>query len=182
MKHALILLADGFEETEALTTHDILNRTHEIVPVLCSIKDSLQVVSSAKLKVEADILLKDVDKNAYDFLVLPGGKLGVQNLSHSADVGSLLEYFVYRKKAVYAICAAPGLLAQRGYLNDATYTCFPGFQTGKGLYTRKEVEDDGTWITARSMAYTIPFAEAIVKKELGQEAVDAIQPGIRGLK
>ncbi|MBP5217102.1 MAG: DJ-1/PfpI family protein [Bacilli bacterium] len=182
MKNALILLADGFEETEALATHDILNRTHEIKPILCSIKEDKLVTSSASLRVYADLSLGEIDPNDYAFLVLPGGKKGVENLKGSSKVKELIETFLKSQRGVYAICAAPSILAELGYLDDATYTCFPGFETGNGDYSGKEVEIDGKWITARSMAYTIPFAEAIVKKELGEEALKRIHPGTQGIR
>ena len=182
MKNALILLADGFEETEALTTHDILNRTHEIIPTLCSIKDEQLVISSAGLRVIADASLGQIREGDYSFLVLPGGKKGVENLKASKEVRALIERFLASKRGVYAICAAPSILAEMGHLDQATYTCFPGFECGKGLYSGKEVEIDGPWITARSMGYTIPFAEAIVKKELGEEALKRIRPGTLGLR
>lgn len=182
MKNALILLADGFEETEALATHDILNRTHEIKPVLCSIMEDRLVMSSAGLRVSADVSLKEIQQEDYDFLVLPGGKKGVENLKGSSKVKELIQTFLSSKRGVYAICAAPSILAELGYLDDATYTCFPGFETGKGNYSGKEVEVDGRWITARSMAYTIPFAEEIVRKELGEEALIRIHPGTQGIR
>ncbi len=182
MKNALILLADGFEETEALATHDILNRTHEIKPFLCSIKEGKTVASSAGLNVIADLSLSEIKEEDYSFLVLPGGKKGVENLKASEEVGNLIRSFLSAGRGVYAICAAPSILAEMGLLEEAKYTCFPGFETGKGAYTGKEVEIDGKWITARSMAYTIPFAEAIIRKELGEEAVMRIRPGTMGLR
>ena len=93
MKKAIILLADGFEETEALTTHDIFTRSHEIETTLVSTKDELIVTSSMGLKVVADILLKDIDPDSYDFLVLPGGKLGVDNLKANSEVLSLVKKY-----------------------------------------------------------------------------------------
>ena len=49
MIKGLMLLADGFEETEAISTHDILTRTHEIEVTYVSISDSLFVKSSMGL-------------------------------------------------------------------------------------------------------------------------------------
>lgn len=182
MKYALILLADGFEETEALATHDILRRSHQIQPILASIKNEATVTSSAGLKVIADLLLKEAKLDDYSFLVLPGGKVGVENLKSSKQALEAIRLFRKQGKGVYAICAAPSILAEEGYLDGFSYTCFPGFETGNGSYSGKEVEVDGDWITARSMAYTIPFAEKIVEKEVGLEAVKMIQPGTKGLK
>ena len=180
MKNALILLADGFEETEALSTHDIFTRSHEIKTTLASIKDGLVVTTSMGLKVFADTLLKDINPDDYDFLVLPGGKLGVDNLKASQEVISLVKRFHEEGKGHYAICAAPSILGELGYLDGRNYTCFPGFQVGKGNWLDEGSVTDGDLITGRSMAYTIEFAEAIVKKEVGDKALERIYPGTRG--
>lgn len=180
MKKGLMLLGDGFEETEAITTHDILCRTHEINCVLASIMPTLEVKTSMGLTVKADIPLEEAKASEYDFLVLPGGKVGVNNLKASQKVKDLILAFHKLGKGVYAICAAPSILGELGLLDGKSYTCFPGFQTGKGEYKNAPCVREGNIITGHSMAFTIPFAEEIVKKELGEEALLKIAPGTRG--
>ena len=53
----LLLLADGFEDTEALTTRDVLTRAG-IEITTASISDYQQVQSSFGVEVLADALLK----------------------------------------------------------------------------------------------------------------------------
>ena len=180
MKKALILLADGFEETEALTTHDILIRSHAIKPTLVSMMESLMVTTSMGLKVIADHMFAEIDPNDYDFVILPGGKVGVDNLSADPRVIALLKKYHDEGKHHHAICAAPSILCKLGYLDDKSFTCFPGFQSGKGTYLNKGVVVDGDQVTGRSMGYTIEFAEEIVKLEAGQEALDSLYFGTRG--
>ncbi len=181
MKKGLILLADGFEETEAITTHDILSRTHEIDCVLASISTSLEVKTSMGLIVKANCFINGVDENDFDFLVLPGGKVGVDNLKSCSKVKDLVLAFYKKSKGVYAICAAPSILEELGLLKDKTFTCFPGFEGKTGKYQKNAgAVVDGNIITGHSMAFTIPFAEEIVRKECGEEAVKRILPGTRG--
>ena len=66
-------------------------------------------------------------------------------------------------------------------LDGKKYTCFPGFQCGKGEYVDAPCVEDGSVITGHSMAFTIPFAEAIAKKEPGLEALELTYPGTRGI-
>ena len=73
--NCLILLADGFETVEALQTYDLLKRTHKFDVRLCSIKSTLEVVSSQSVKVTAELLLSNVDPLSFDFLILPGGRI-----------------------------------------------------------------------------------------------------------
>jgi len=180
MKTGLILLADGFEESEAVTTHDILSRTHEIVLVYAAVSSSLEVISSMGTALKAAVLLDNVDLSRYDFLVLPGGKLGVENLKANPLVIQTVRAFHEAKKPLYAICAAPSILGELGYLDDKRYTCFPGFCQGKGQYVEAGSVTDGDLVTGHSMAYTIEFAEDIVRKLLGEEAVRRLYRGTRG--
>ena len=177
---ALLLLAEGYETVEALQTVDVLTRTHRIEVTTASISDSLVVPSSIGIEVKANALLREIDLQNYDFLVLPGGKKGVENLGKSPFVLTTIAAFLDKGKDVHAICAAPSILGALGYLDGLPYTCFPGFQKGKGIYQDVGVVVTPHIITGHSMGYTLPFAEAIVEKYLGKEGKEAVAPGIYG--
>ena len=178
----LLLLADGFEDTEALTTRDVLIRAG-IEVTTASITDRLEVESSFGVHVLADALLKLIfDTTPYDFIVLPGGGRGTRNLSESPLVPQYLQKFVSANKLVCAICAAPSILGKLGYLTNEKYTCFAGFNVGfAGDFTGNEVEVSGNFITARSMRYSVPFALAIIEKILGKEIKNKVEKGLNGL-
>ena len=176
-----ILLADGFETTEALTTYDVLVRSHAIEPRLVSIHARYEVTSSHGVIVKAHLLLSEAKLENVDFLILPGGKKGVDNLKSSEDVHAFLLKAIEMGLHVHAICAAPSILGGIGYLDGKRYTCFPGFQVGKGEYTGDGVTVDGNLITGKSMGYSIPFAEAIVAKYCGEGVVMNIRKGTMGL-
>ena len=181
---ALILLAEGFEETEAIQTFDVLSRTKKIEVTLASINDQLVVKSSHGLLVTASALLKDLDLSIFDFLVLPGGKLGVQNLRNSSLVKETIQYFYQNKKSIHAICAAPPLLFENHAVDKETsYICFPGFEQleeGPNYQKEAEVVEDKNTVTGRSMGYTLKFALQIVRHHLGEEDVRQIEKGIFG--
>lgn len=181
--HGLLLLANGFEDTEALTTRDVLLRAG-IGITTSSINENRQVETSFGLTLLADkpiTILKNFSD--YDFLVLPGGGRGTVNLSESEEVKRIIGHFVKNNKLVCAICAAPSVIGNLGYLKDVKYTCYAGFNEGiDGIFTGNEVEVDGNFITARSMKYTIPFALAIVEKLIGTEAKEEVLIGLSGLR
>lgn len=177
----LMILANGFEDTEALTTRDVLVRAG-INVITCSISDSLEVKSSFGVYVKADELLKKI-KNCeeYDFIILPGGGMGFKNLLGCEFLKAYLDEFVLHDKLVCAICAAPAILGLIGYLDNKKFTCFAGFNKGfAGIFTGNEVEIDGNFITARSMMYSIPFGLAIVEKLLGKETKEKVLIGLKG--
>lgn len=178
----LMILADGFEDTEALTTRDVLIRAG-IEVTTCSITDRLEVESSFGVHVLADALLKLIfDCEPYNFIILPGGGRGTRNLSECQFLKQYLDYFIEKQKLVCAICAAPSILGKYGYLENKRFTCFAGFNENiNGIFTAAEVEKDGNIITARSMHYSIPFALEIIETLLGKNAKEKVLIGLNGL-
>lgn len=179
MKKGMIILEDGFEQVEALGTQDVLYRTHAIDIELVG-GSKYEVTSSSNVVIKLNKILKDINPSDYDFIVLPGGKLGTDNLDTNVEVQNLIKEFLENGKHVHAICAAPSILAKRGYLDNKNYTCFPGFQNGKGNYLDTGSVISQNIVTGHSMGYTIEFALNIIKVELGEKYLMAVLPGIYG--
>ena len=179
---ALILLADGFETVEALLTYDLLKRSHRVDVALCSATTASKVTSSQGVIVEAELTIVDALGFDADFLVLPGGKLGVENLGKNEAVLALIKLFLKEGKDVHAICAAPSILGKLGFLDGLPYTCFPGFEIGKGEWRDVGVVETPHIITGRSMGFTTDFGKAIIAHYFGEDAVKAILPGVEGLR
>ena len=75
MSKVLVPLANGFEEIEAMSIIDILNRAG--IEVIVAGLESLEVEgANTKLKVIAKTLLDEVDVSDLDMIVLPGGLPG----------------------------------------------------------------------------------------------------------
>lgn len=178
----LMMLANGFEDTEALTTRDVLIRSG-IEVVTSSITESRQIVSSFGITLLADISFSQIgDPYQYDLIILPGGGRGTQNLRQSKGVKDLLTTFYENNKIICAICAAPSILGELGFLRGINYTCFASFNEGiDGNFTANEVEVDGNIITARSMHYSVDFALAIIEKLQGKEQKERVLVGLNGL-
>jgi len=69
---ALVFLAPGFEEIEAITVIDILRRA-EIETVVAGLETGL-ITAARHTKHLADVLLADVDPaREFEIVVLPGG-------------------------------------------------------------------------------------------------------------
>lgn len=181
---ALLLLAQGFEETEAIQTYDVLSRTKKIDVTLASINNEKVVESSHGVLITANALLKDLDLSTFDFLILPGGKLGVQNLESSSLVKDTIMYFYNNKKNIHAICAAPPILYRLKAIDkDTPYICFPGFEqldNGPHYQMNADVVESINNVTGRSMGYTLKFAIEIVRHHLSEEDVERIEKGIFG--
>lgn len=178
---ALLVLADGFEDTEGLTTRDVLRRGG-IEVTTTSISDSKVVTTSFGVTIFCETLISEISYKDFDIIVLPGGGQGTMRLMRSDKVKELVKKFAQENKLVCAICAAPMVLGACGLLKGKRFTCFAGCDKGiDGIFTANEVEVDGNIITARSMAYSIPFALAIIEKMLGKEERERVLKGLRGL-
>ena len=177
----LMILADGFEDTEGLTTRDVLIRGG-IEVATTSISDSKVVNSSFGITLFCETLISEISCEDFDLIILPGGGQGTARLMRSDAVKDLVKKFASENKLVCAICAAPMVLGACGLLKGKRFTCFAGCDKGiDGNFTASEVEVDGNIITARSMAYSIPFALAIIEKLLGSDAKERVLKGLRGL-
>ncbi|MCL2801715.1 MAG: DJ-1/PfpI family protein [Treponema sp.] len=178
-KKAIVLLADGFEEVEAVTPIDYLRRAG-IEVTAASISNSLTVTGRwTGIKVIADVLLSDIVKESgsWDAVIVPGGLPGADNLAASKETGALLKSMADSGRLVCAICASPVIvLAPLGLLAGKKFTCYPGMEekTKEGSWSGDRVVVDGNIITSRAAGTTGEFAIAIIKKLLGEEAGNKI--------
>ncbi len=172
----MILLANGFEDMEMITTLDLLRRAN-IEVYTFAVKDENKVLSQSRVYYESDYLLKDAILSEYDFLVIPGGK-AVFNDLNSDVVNNVVLDFVKREKLIASICAAPTILGKLGLLENKNFTCFPsldGDVTG-GIYMKQsKVEVAGKYITSRSAGTAIEFALKIIEELKGIEEANRIQ-------
>ena len=88
MKKVCVLLAEGFEEIEALTVSDVMRRAN-IECDLVSMNNDKKVKSSHGVIVEADKTFDD--KMEYDLVVIPGGMPGATNLRDDERVINLIK-------------------------------------------------------------------------------------------
>lgn len=179
--HGLLLLADGFEDTEALTTRDVLIRSGMKITNACIANDTLVTSSHGISFSIGNVLLKDLNFDDYDFLILPGGGRGTQNLLSSELVANTVHHFMKANKFVCAICAAPMVLAKLGYLHNKEFTCYRGCEEGlNGNFTGEKVVRVGNIITGRSMFASVDFALEIIEALQGKAQREKIFDQING--
>jgi len=85
-KRALVTIANGSEEIEAVTAIDVLRRA-KIDVTVASVESHLQVTAARGTKLVADTLLTNLDENAiFDAIVLPGGMPGAETLGKNQQL------------------------------------------------------------------------------------------------
>ena len=174
-----VFLATGFEDIEALAPLDIMRRAGLDVATVSITGEDL-VASSHGVAVRADRLLSDVDWEAADMLVLPGGLPGSTNLDACTKLTESILRPHAEGKALAAICAAPMVFGHLGILKGRRATCYPGVETElEGAeYTGGIVEKDGNIITGKGPGASFEFGYAIVEHFLGEGASEGLRKGM----
>lgn len=156
-----MFLADGFEETEAIGALDVIKRADiDIKTVGIGKKD---IMGAHGITVVCDLSEND-ELEIPDGIILPGGMPGTLNLKASETVCNMANSCFESKKLVAAICAAPMIFGEMGFLENKKATCFPGFeQYLKGAeYTGGLVERAENVITAKGAGAAMLFGAEIV--------------------
>ncbi len=179
MKTALIVLATGFEETEAVTIIDVLRRA-KVEITSASLGDTL-VVGAHAIKVMADTKLADVTEKLFDAIILPGGMGGTDNLLASEDVRAMLKKHADQGRIVSAICAAPLVLEKAGVLAGKRATIYPGLDAKLLSASRVTVDivvEDGNVITSKGPGTAMEFALHLVERLAGKMMADQVAGGL----
>ena len=179
MSKVYIFLADGFEDIEGLTVVDLMRRA-EIEATTVSIKDTKEVTTSHGITLFADTTFGEVDFADADMLVLPGGMPGTKYLGAYEPLTTLLKEFYGKGGKIAAICAAPSVFAELGFLEGRRATSYPSFMeklTG-AVTTEESVVVDGNVTTSRGLGTAIDFALSLIGQLLGTEKAEEIAKSI----
>ena len=175
MGKILIPLAEGFEEIEAVTNIDVFRRAG--LDVITAGLGKKEVEGDHGLKMKTDLLLKEVDVNELDAIVLPGGMPGAENLRNSDKLLWLISELDQKGGLVAAICAAPMVLDKAGVIENKNATSYPGFKRKMPScnYLEERVVRDHNVITGRGPGVAMEFALEVVRYLLGHEKVDELK-------
>lgn len=174
----IILLANGFEEIEALTPLDMLRRAGLDVK---TVGINGKVAEGAHgINVICDTLPEDVDLSKVSMAIFPGGMPGSINLDKSEFSDKIISAVTENSGHLAAICAAPLVFGRRGLLNGKKATCYPGFENellGAEIID-SGVVTDGKITTARGMGVALDFSEELISICLGREKACEISKAI----
>ena len=178
----LIVLTNGFEDVEAIATIDVLRRSG--IRIDTTSLDNKEIITQSNNTITVDYLLHELNLEDYTFLILPGGKAVFNILDKDKRIDNLIDNFYNNNKLICAICAAPRLIAKRGYFKNLNFTIFPGCLDGEvlGNILNNGVVVEEKFITAKSMYYSIEFALEIINKLQGNEQRKIIEDQIKGIK
>ncbi len=183
MKTALVLLATGFEETEAVTIIDVLRRG-QIKVTSASLGDTL-VQGAHDIAVKADMRMDELGDKIFDAVILPGGMGGTENLMDSEAVKKILQSHAASSKIVGAICAAPWVLEKADLLKAKKATIYPGLEDklcSAAATVADHVVSDGNIITSKGPGTAMEFAVALVGRLAGEDVAGQVATGLLFIK
>lgn len=174
MKKVSVILADGFEEIEALTAVDLLRRAQIYVDTV-SITEEYTVHGAHGINVQTEDLFEEVNFAEFDMVVLPGGLPGTTYLNEHEGVRRVVKDFADNGKFVGAICAAPSILGGMGLLKGKRAACYPTVEDKLpgAVIMKLPVVRDGNIITSRGMGTAMEFALKLTEVLMGRE--DAVE-------
>ncbi len=124
MKNIAIILADGFEEVEAITMIDLLKRVGIRVEILAL--ENLKVTGAHDITIEADEIYNYYGALEYDGVLFAGGMGNARALSENSAVIDLINNYYENGKMIAAICASPALIFPKTKISkDTRCTCYP---------------------------------------------------------
>lgn len=178
MKKTFIFLTDGFEDTEAVATIDVVRRAG-ISCVLVSLTGDLKVTGSNKMTVICDTLFEDENFLEFDALIIPGGP-GYKQLNKHEPLKKMLVEANSNEKLLCAICAAPTVFSELGILKGKDATAYPSLQNE--LVCENVVDTSVVLsknvITARGVGAVLDFGLKIVETLLDVKTMEDLKKAI----
>lgn len=180
MTKALIPLADGVEEMEAVILIDVLRRAGWHVVCVSLKPNELAVTASRGVRIVADAVWTDIVTMDFDVLVLPGGAGGTKYLLNDERVVQSVREFESSGRIVAAICAAPLVLQKAGILKNRTATCHPAVmqELESKLTVDSPVVIDNRVITSRSAGTAFAMALSLIEYVDGSQTSQKVAAGL----
>jgi 4-methyl-5(b-hydroxyethyl)-thiazole monophosphate biosynthesis len=164
----LVVLAEGFEEIEAVTPVDVLRRAGADV-TLAALAEGIHVTGRCGVTLHADATLSAVAGVSFDCVLLPGGP-GVSLLRKDDRILELVRRQRDGGGWIAAICAAPVVLHAAGILDGRRFTAhFSVFSELPGAIRDERVVVDGRLITSRGAGTSLDFGLSLAEKLFSRE-------------
>ncbi|HTB79820.1 MAG TPA: DJ-1 family glyoxalase III [Opitutaceae bacterium] len=177
MPTVLALLAEGFEEIEALAPIDLLRRAGAEVTT-AALGGQIHVTGRSGVTLHADTTLDAVAARDFDCVFLPGGP-GTKHLRADPRVRDLVQRQHAAGRWLAAICAAPAVLHDAGLLAGRRYTAhFSVAAELPGILADERTVADGRLLTSRGAGTALDFGLLLVEKLFSPEKAGEIAQSI----
>jgi 4-methyl-5(b-hydroxyethyl)-thiazole monophosphate biosynthesis len=177
MPTVLAILAEGFEEIEAIASIDLLRRAGAEV-VTASLDEGVHVIGRTGVTIHTDLALAEVLDREFDCIFLPGGP-GVKRLRADPRVNAIVRRQHAAGRWLAAICAGPAVLHDAGLLAGRRYTAhFSVAGELPDILGDERVVADGRLLTSRGAGTALDFALLLVEKLFSAQKAKEIRLSI----
>jgi len=178
MKTAVVFLAEGFEEIEAIVPIDVWRRAGIDVTTVGITPSPIH--ASRKTVHQPDKTFDEISQKTFDLIYLPGGRPGADHLSFHTGIAEMVKKQLADGRYVVAICAAPLALERYGVLQGKRFTCHPSIRGDFPTYqpSRQRVVIDGNLITSTAAGSAMEMALKVVEILEGPEKVTTVNQGL----
>ncbi|KAM9957906.1 hypothetical protein ACTFIW_012882 [Dictyostelium discoideum] len=203
-----MIIFDGFEEIECVTTLDLLRRANIRVDLISIDNEKKSIKGSHYIELVTEYKFQDFIETLsnYNGIIIPGGPGIVQQLTNQKLIDAIKRFgLLYsneinnnnnnnsnnniennnNNRFLAAICAAPQIFGKCGLLKGRKVTHFPGcnqFMQDSIELLDQTVVVDGNIITASSAGVTVPFALKIVEFLKGIDASNLLYSQINPIQ
>ena len=173
-----IILGKGFEEIEAAAPCDILRRGG--VDVKFAGIGGLEITGGNGITIRADCTVEEMDLEAMELIMLPGGMGGVHSILGSEAAMDAVRYAYENGKFVTAICAAPTILAKLGITDGKRATVYPGMEDQMGDAEMQDANAvaDGKVLTGRAPGAALDFGYLLLENLKGADVAMQVRTGM----
>ena len=177
--NVLIPIANGCEEMEAVILIDTLRRAEWNVTVVGLAAGTIE--ASHGVKLVPDTTWDQINPDAFDMLLLPGGFGGTEALCAHVGVQQALRDFNAKGKWIGSICAAALALHAAGILADKRFTCYPGVEANLPPNVQpinQVVVIDSHLITSQGPGTAFEFALTLIKECGDPDTAASVRSGL----
>ena len=180
MRKVAVLLANGFEDAEAVIVIDLLRRFDIHVDILAC-QNELTLDAYFGIKMQAGYLLDDKFESTYDAIVMVGGPKNTDSMGANPQVIDFIKKHQTEDKFVCALCSAGAkVLARNGLIGNKNYVAtaklYQNFDDGH--YVDQAVVQDGKLITGKDLGVAFDFVMVIATNLIGERQSEPDNDGL----
>lgn len=167
-KKIAIMASDGFEQSELFEPLDVLRTAGATVDIVSDREGEIRAWNKTDWgkSIAVDFKVDSAHSLNYDALVLPGGVMSPDHLRTHTVAVNFVKAFFEKSKIVAAICHAPWLLINAGYIEGRRVTSSKSIRldviNAGGLWIDDRVVVDNGLISSRNPGDLPAFCHAIV--------------------
>lgn len=169
-KKIAILATDGFEESELFVPLKALKDVGAEVEIVSLKGSSIRAWKDKDWgkSVDVDKLVSEVSASDYNALMLPGGVMNPDKLRREETAVSFVQDFFEAGKPIAAICHAPQLLIETGFLDGRSMTSYESIKTdllnAGADWIDEEVVSDNGLVTSRTPEDLPAFCKKMIEE------------------